>query len=103
MKKYIVFFVLIILAVAVSACAIDPSSINEPQVLTTFSDETRQVGNENSNSNENANNSTTKNSNQMPVISAVPGGPLTEEEISGLIFMREEEKLAGKSKKQKLD
>ena len=86
MKKYTIFFVLIIMTVAVSACGNTPEQVIEPQVITTVVAEDQQVGN--------TNNSTTKGTGQGPVYSAVQIGTLTEDEAAGLLFMREDEKLA---------
>jgi len=86
MKKYTISFVLIIMAVAISACGNTPEQVEEPQVITTVVVEDQQAGN--------TNNSTSKGSGQGPVNSAVQSGMLTEDEAAGLLFMREEEKLA---------
>jgi hypothetical protein len=86
MKKYTVFFVLIIMAFAFSACGNTPEQVEEPQIVTTVVVEDQQVGN--------GNNSTSKGSGQGLEYSAVQSGTLTEEEAGGLLFMREEEKLA---------
>ncbi len=84
MKKYTVFFVLIIMAAAISACGNAPGQMEEPQVITTTVAEDQQV--------ENTNVSTSEDDGQ--VYSAVLSGTLTEDEVAGLLFMREEEKLA---------
>jgi len=60
--------------------------VEEPQVITTAVVEDQQIGN--------ANNSTSKGAGQGPAYSAVQSGTLTEDEAAGLLFMREEEKLA---------
>ena len=86
MKKYAVFFVLIIMAAAISACGNIPEEVEEPQVTTNVVVEDEQI--------ENANNSTSKGSGQGQVYSTVLSGTLTEDEVAGLLFMREEEKLA---------
>ena len=86
MKKYTIFFVLIIMAVAISACGNTPEQVEEPQVITTAVVEDQQVGN--------ANNSTQKGNGQGLVYSDMQGGTLTEDEAAGLLFMCEEEKLA---------
>jgi hypothetical protein len=80
MKKYTVFFVLI------SACGNTPEQVEDPQVITTVVVEDQQIGD--------ADNSTSKGSGQEIEYSAVLSGTLTEEEAAGLLFMREEEKLA---------
>lgn len=86
MKKYVVFFVLIIMATAVSACGNTPEQVEEPQVITTVVAEDQQV--------ENTNISASEDDGQGQVYSAVLSGTLTEDEVAGLLFMREEEKLA---------
>jgi len=86
MKKYTVFFVLIIMVAAVSACGNTPKQVEQPQVITTVVAEDQQV--------ENANISTSEDDGQGQVYSAVLSGTLTEDEVAGLLFMREEEKLA---------
>jgi len=86
MKKYTIFFILIIMAATISACGNTPEQVEEPQVITTAVVEDQQVGN--------ANNSTSKGDGQGPVYSDEQGGTLTEDEAAGLLFMREEEKLA---------
>lgn len=86
MKKYTVFFVLIIMAAAISACGNTPEQVEEPQVITNVVIEDEQV--------ENTNISTSEGDGQEQVYSAVSNGTLTEEEVAGLLFMREEEKLA---------
>ncbi len=86
MKKYTIFFVLIITAVAISACGNAPEQVEEPQVITTAAVEDKRVGN--------VNNSTTKGTGQGLVNSAMHSGTLTDDEVAGLLFMREEEKLA---------
>jgi len=94
MKKYTIFLVLIIMAVAISACGNTPEQVEEPQVITTVVVEDQQAGNANTNTNEDANNSTSKGGGQGQAYSAVLSGTLTEYEAAGLLFMREEEKLA---------
>ena len=86
MKKYVIFFVLIIMAVAICACGNAPEQVEEPRVITTVVVEEQQVGN--------ANNSTLKGAGQGQAYSAVQSGTLTKDEAAGLLFMREEEKLA---------
>ena len=49
MKKYTIFFVLIIMAI--SACGNTPEQAVEPQVITTVVVEDQQVGNANTNTN----------------------------------------------------
>ena len=84
MKKYSVFLVLIIIAAAISACGNTPEQVEQPQVITTVAAEDQQV--------ENTSVSTSKDNGQG--YSAVLRGTLTEDEVAGLLFMREEEKLA---------
>ena len=43
MKKYTVFFVLIIMAAAISACGNTPEQVEEPQVITNVVVEDEQV------------------------------------------------------------
>lgn len=86
MKKYTVFFVLIIMAAAISACGNTPEQVEEPQVITNIVVEDEQV--------ENTNNPTLEEDSQGQIYSAVLNGTLTEDEVAGLLFMREEEKLA---------
>ncbi len=87
MKKYISFIVLIIIAVAISACGNTPEQVEEPQVITTVVAEDQQV--------ENTDVSTSEDMDEQgQVFSAVLSGTLTEDEVAGLLFMREEEKLA---------
>lgn len=86
MKKYISFIVLIIMAVAISACGNTPDQMEDPQVITTVAAEEQQI--------ENVNVSTPEGDQQKQVFSAVLSGTLTEDEAAGLLFMREEEKLA---------
>ncbi|MDO9546815.1 MAG: DUF2202 domain-containing protein [Pelolinea sp.] len=83
MKKYTIFLVLIIFASVISACSNTPEQAEAPQVLTSVIEEDQQV--------ETAN--TTVNS-QVSEYSAVKNGLLTENEVVGLLFMVEEEKLA---------
>ena len=83
MKKYTIFLVLIIFAGVISACSNTPEQAEEPQILTTVIEEDQQVETDN-----------TTVSSQVPVYSAVKNGSLTEEEADGLVYMREEEKLA---------
>jgi len=86
MKKYISFIVLIIMAVAISACGNTPEQVEEPQVITTVVAEDQQI--------ENTYVSTSEGDEQGQVFSVVLSGTLTEDEVAGLLFMREEEKLA---------
>ena len=86
MKKYTVFFVLIIMAAAIGACGNTPEQVEEPQVITSIVVEDEQV--------ENTNNPTLEEDSQGQIYSAVLNGTLTEDEVAGLLFMREEEKLA---------
>jgi len=87
MKKYISFIVLLIMAVAISACGNTPEQVEEPQVITTVVAEEQQI--------ENTNVSTSEDMDEQgQVFSAVLSGTLTENEVAGLLFMREEEKLA---------
>jgi len=94
MKKYTILFVFIIMAVAISACGNTPDQVEESQVVTTISVEDQQVRNANTNTEGNSNNSTSKGSGQGQAYSAVESGTLSEDEVAGLLFMREEEKLA---------
>jgi len=84
MKKYTVFFGLIIMAAAISACGNTPEQVEQPQVITTVVAEDQQI--------ENTSVSTSKD--DVQGYSAVLSGTLTEDEVAGLLFMREEEKLA---------
>jgi len=86
MKRYTIFFVLIIMTTVISACGNTPEQVEEPQVITTVVVEGQQGGSQN--------NSTSKGAGQGPAFSAVQSGTLTEDEAAGLLFMREEEKLA---------
>ena len=83
MKKYTIFLILIIFAGVISACSNTPQQAEAPQILTTVIEEDQQV--------ETAN--TTVNS-QISEYSAVKNGSLTVDEVVGLLYMVEEEKLA---------
>ena len=71
------------MAAVISACGNTPGQVEEPQVITTVVVEDHQIGTANTNG-----------SGQGPAFSAIQSGTLTEDEAAGLLFMREEEKLA---------
>ena len=86
MKKYIIFFILIFMIAAISACGNTSEQLDEPQVNTTDPLDDHQLGN--------ANSTMSKGSGQGQANSSGISGTLTKDEVSGLLFMREEEKLA---------
>jgi hypothetical protein len=75
MKKYTILVVLIIFTSVISACSNTPEQVQAPKVLTSDIEESQQVEDTVTN----------------PIAAT---GPFSENEVAGLLFMLEEEKLA---------